>query len=391
VTKSKPGLRLSRYQTLALQADKSPDKALAFPLLGLFGEAGSLLSVVKKKQRDRAAYLGYAPHVVEELGDVLWYFSVVAARGGVNLADIANNLQSNLSDWKSTGASQLRFRDLQARQRKARDKPTPAFEKTLLNLAGEIGIVLSDHQSGQFTRNRDALRGRLVAVMRMLVKAADEAGVTLEQAAEENLKKIFDRWPTRKAYPLPLDRDALPSEQLPRTLTIDIFERKVRGQVYVFQQCNGVNIGDRLTDNAREPDDYRFHDVFYYAYGAVLTWSPVARALLRLKRKSDPEIDEAEDGARAILIEEGIASWIFGQAKHLDFFEGMKAGDLSFDILKTVRQFVSGYEPADCPLWLWEEAILQGFEAFRFLRRKRRARLRIDLVRRRLTVGELPR
>lgn len=386
----KPGLRLSRYQALALQSDNSPDKALAFPLLGLFGEAGSLLSVVKKKQRDRAAYLGYAPHVAEELGDVLWYFAVVSARGGVKLAEIANNLDSNLTDWKSSGAGQLRFRDLQAMQRRARDKPTPAFEKTLLNLAGEIGTVLADHQSARWTRNRDALRGRLVAVMRMLVKAADEAGVTLEQAAEQNLKKIFDRWPARKVYPPPLDREALRSERLPRTLTIDIFERKVRGQVYVFQQCNGVNIGDRLTDNAREPDDYRFHDVFHYAYAAVLTWSPVVRALLRLKRKSDPQIDEAEDGARAILIEEGIVSWIFGQAKDLDFFDGMKAGDLSFDVLKTVRQFVAGYEPADCPLWLWEEAILQGFEAFRFLRRKRRARLRIDIARRRLTVGELP-
>jgi hypothetical protein len=69
----------------------------------------------------------------------------------------------------------------------------------------------------------------------------------------------------------------------------------------------------------------------------------------------------------------------------------MKAGDLSFDILKTVRQFVAGYEPTSCPLWLWEEAILQGFEAFRFLRRKRRARLRIDMARRRLFVGDLPR
>src|SRR6266576_5014135 len=76
--KAKPGLRLSRYQALAMQADNSPDKALAFPLLSLFGETGSLLSVVKKKQRDRAAYVGYAPHVIEELGDVLWYFTVVA-------------------------------------------------------------------------------------------------------------------------------------------------------------------------------------------------------------------------------------------------------------------------------------------------------------------------
>ena len=158
----------------------------------------------------------------------------------------------------------------------------------------------------------------------------------------------------------------------------------------MFQRCNGVNIGDRLTDNAVEPDDYRFHDVFHYAYCAVLTWSPVVRALLRLKRKSDPLIDEAEDGARAILIEEGIASWIFGQAKQLAFFEGIKSGELSFDILKTVRQFVAGYEPQDCPLWLWEAAIFQGFHAFRFLRQKRRARIQIDMASRTLRVGEMP-
>ena len=26
----------------------------------------------------------------------------------------------------------------------------------------------------------------------------------------------------------------------------------------VFQRCSGIFIGDRLTDNAVEPDDYRF-------------------------------------------------------------------------------------------------------------------------------------
>ena len=131
--------------------------------------------------------------------------------------------------------------------------------------------------------------------------------------------------------------------------------------------------------------------MFHYAYCAVLTWSPVVRSLLRLKRKSQPFVDEVEDGARATLIEEGIASWIFGQGKRLDFFANMKSGDLSFDILKTVRQFVAGYESEQCPLWLWEDAILQGFAAFRFLRKNRRARLRIDMERRRLFVGELPR
>jgi hypothetical protein len=79
----------------------------------------------------------------------------------------------------------------------------------------------------------------------------------------------------------------------------------------------------------------------------VLTWSPVIRALFRLKRKSAPKIDEAQDGARAILIEEGITTWIFGQAVNLNPFADMKPGDLRFDLLNHVRQFVAGYGPSN--------------------------------------------
>src|SRR5579864_8840382 len=107
------GLTLADYQRLALTADKKPEASLAFPLLGLFGEAGSLLSVVKKKQRDRTSYLGYEPHVIEELGDVLWYFAIVAARGGVALADIGHNLNRGFSDWQDGGGGDLKFEMLQ--------------------------------------------------------------------------------------------------------------------------------------------------------------------------------------------------------------------------------------------------------------------------------------
>jgi len=138
------------------------------------------------------------------------------------------------------------------------------------------------------------------------------------------------------------------------------------------------------------PDDYRFHDVFHYAYAAVLGWSPVTRALFRLKRKSDPMIDEGQDSARAILIEEGVATFLFGVSKQLDFFAGQGKGDLSFTLLKTVRQFVAGYESHSCPLWLWEDAILSGNDAFRFLRECRRGKLRLNLVERSMVVEELP-
>jgi NTP pyrophosphatase (non-canonical NTP hydrolase) len=67
-------LTLSEYQLLARKTDTRAhegDKDLAFPLLGLFGEVGSLLSEVKKKQRDPDSYVGYKHSVIEELGDVL--------------------------------------------------------------------------------------------------------------------------------------------------------------------------------------------------------------------------------------------------------------------------------------------------------------------------------
>jgi hypothetical protein len=204
------------------------------------------------------------------------------------------------------------------------------------------------------------------------------------------LHKTFDRWPQERIYPTFLDANAKPEERLPRDLEVDIFERDVRGQTYVFQRCNGVNIGDRLTDNAQKADDYRFHDVFHYAYVAVLGWSPVVRSLLRLKRKSDPLLDEVEDGARATLIEEGVATWLFGQAKELEYFANVAAGTLPFDMLKNIRQFVKGYECDECPLWVWEEAILQGFAAFRFLRQHRRGRIRIDMIHHQLGIEVLP-
>ena len=88
--------------------------------------------------------------------------------------------------------------------------------------------------------------------------------------------------------------------------------------------------------------------------------------MIKHKRKSDRKVDEAQDGGRAIVIEEGLAAWIFSCAKQLNFFEGKTS--VSFDLLKTVQQFVQGYEVEECPLKLWEQAILEGYEVFRQVR-----------------------
>jgi NTP pyrophosphatase (non-canonical NTP hydrolase) len=367
------------YQAEALKTDqrRHDDPGLAFPLLGLFGETGSLLSEVKKKQRDPIAYLGYKDSVVEELGDVLWYFAALADRARLHLDELAVNLDRSLADWQSTGSAELRFADIETPAVGVSASPSPAFEQTLLKLAGEVGLLMTDHGAGRLDRNRSALKGRLIGILRALRAAAHEAGITLEDAAKANLAKIFDRWPVERHYSSLFD-EAFPfHEQLPRQLVIDIAEVELNGKTMARLTRDGRPIGDPLTDNREEDDDYRFHDVFHLSYAAHLGWSPTLRRMLRVKRKSDPRVDEVQDGARAVLIEEGIATWIFNHAQRLALFEGITAID--YGLLKSVRRFVSGYEAETCPLWLWEEAILKGYEVFRAVRAHRGGRVRIDL------------
>lgn len=316
------------------------------------------------------------------------YLSAIARRSRLSLADIAAAATSD-DAWAPGANDVLTFHALQPKHMPLPKAPTVAFEDTLLAMAGEVGTLVNDFRPGAGGKAA-AQRATLIAVMRRLIQAANEAGVTLEGAAVKNLHKIYDRWPQHRTYPEPFDAEMDSEEQLPRRMTIDIYERTVGKQKFVYQRSNGAFVGDRLTDNAAEPDDYRFHDVFHYAYVAVLGWSPVVRSLLRLKRKSVPKIDEVEDGARATLIEEGVTTWLFGQAQQLKFFADVKRGGLPLDMLKDVRQFVEGYEAARCPLWLWEEAILQGYAAFRHLHEHRRGRVTIDFPNRRLRIKELP-
>ena len=151
---------------------------------------------------------------------------------------------------------------------------------------------------------------------------------------------------------------------------MNIAERGSKEKRYVRLRCNEVNIGDRLTDNKAEEDDYRFHDVFHLSYASILGWSPVMRALFKVKRKSKPKVDETQDGARAILVEEGIANWIFSHARQLNFFESITT--LDFSLLKAIQGQIKGYEVECCPLWLWEKAILEGYAVFRCLREQRK-------------------
>jgi len=365
---------VAEFEAQAAATDQLDLNDSQTPLLGLVGEFGSLVSALKKKRRDTDAFFGYHEAVVEELGDVLWYISTVARRGGTSLA-------KNLAcvTGSSTAAEPLCFDDLVASDDIANQRD---LELSLLRLASEAGDLAKRFVEGAYRNNVLALRGDLVKLLRPLMQAAAAAAVSFEEAALNNVRKTEDRWPTNRRFPIPEDELLQIDEHLPRKMRVLIYERKVNGTKFVFQKMGGVVLGDRLTDNHFPADDYRFHDVFHFAHAAVLGWSPTTRALLKIKRKSQKEIDENEDGARANLIEEGLTTWIFETAKRHRFFANTPK--LGLDLLKNVKQFVRGYEAEKLPMWLWESAILQGYEVFRELREKRSGAVAADMPKRRI-------
>lgn len=363
----KESISMNSYQTVARKTDQMPE-GLEMPILGLVGEVGSLLSALKKKLRDKAAFTKYDSIILEELGDVLWYFTIIASRANLDLSILAQRMFRGLDDWDEVESHDFgTFGDIET-MRNSSISPEK-FGQRLVELAGKVGDLAKDFAGDQFENNRDKLSAHLVEIFRALVAAADAAEVSLGDSAYGNLQKTYSRWPIEHQYPSLVDEGMHEDERLPRQFTIYFEEQTISNRTFVLQKCNKIIIGDRLTDNKIEKDDYRFHDIFHIAFAVHLGWSPVLRGLFKLKRKSKPEIDENEDGARASLIEEGVATFMFSRGLERGLFEDIQHVD--YDLLKSIQEMIRGYEVERCALWQWERAILDSFHVFRALKKYR--------------------
>ncbi|PKO83950.1 MAG: pyrophosphatase [Betaproteobacteria bacterium HGW-Betaproteobacteria-11] len=349
---------LQEFAATVAKTDRFADNPDHTSLLaaGLIGEAGSVVAELKKARREREAYPVYRERMVEEVGDFLWYFVRLAAVVAPDL--LAELLVPDKVVLSAADGPQL---------------------TTHLDFGASVGEVLAAIGAS----NHTDIATRLRRTWALLTVISNEANVCLRDAAERNTAKTRSRWPEEKRY-VPLFDDEFPvEEQLPRRLHVEFLERARGSHRAVILRCNDINFGDRLTDNIEDPDGYRFHDIFHFAYAVHLGWSPVVRALMRTKRKSNLKIDEAQDGARAGIIEEAVSAIIFSRAKQLKFFEGFDHVD--FDLLKTVKEFVEGFEVEAVPLWQWETAILDGYRIFRSLCAGPGGCVALDLVDRQLT------
>jgi len=358
MTETREDLWLREFAAQAARTDRflGKDDHVALLAAGLIGEAGSVVAELKKARREREAYPVYRKRMVEEVGDFLWYFVRLAAVVAPGLLDGLRGSEEGVLS--------------------AADGPQLTAH---LDFGASVGAVLAAINSSTSSDIRTRLRRTWV----LLNVISNDANVSLREAAARNTAKTMSRWPDEKRYAPLFDNSFPEEEQLPRRLLVDFIERSRGAQRAVILRCNSINFGDRLTDNIEDPDGYRFHDIFHFAYAVHLGWSPVLRALMRTKRKSKPEVDEAQDGARAVIIEEAVSAIVFSRAKQLTFFDGIDHVDL--DLLKTVKEFVDGFEIATIPLWQWEEAILDGYHVFRALRAGPGGRVTMDILERSLT------
>jgi NTP pyrophosphatase (non-canonical NTP hydrolase) len=270
-------MTLDEYQSKAkatIQRYNSTDQENFFMgYLGLAGEAGSVLTTLKKLIRDGEGFGSFEERLKEELGDVLWYVSVIASHYGFPLEDIA----------------------------------------------------------------------------------------------QQNLLKTHDRYEELNLLDIPRF-DEKYDEQFPDSFIINFIEEP--GEYFLTVKMiwenettgKSIELGDPLTDNSREPNDYRYHDVFHLGHVAFLGWSPVLRHLMKLKRKSDPITLDAEDRGRPQVAEEAITLIIYNYAKGNKM---LRASDrIDTELLNSIKQLIVDLEISSVTSYQWEKTIIESYKVF---------------------------
>jgi NTP pyrophosphatase (non-canonical NTP hydrolase) len=269
----------------------------------------------------------------------------------------------------------------------------------MLGIASETGQILNVwkkylRDGADFPANREFLKVELGDLLWYVSAVATALQLDLEEIAIANLERTHDRYLPRQAQnhssPMPpLDAMFPIHERFPRRLVVKFVDQSAEsgqsvaslrlisaepnafpnGPVTIGGKLCGFKVGEalgaKLTDNSRQVDDYRFHDAIHFAFMALLGWSPTMRTLLNLKRRSNAQTDEAEDGARAIYAEEGMSAILARLAELRNGFQ--REGSVDGDAIVVVKSATVGLEVARLPVWLWRKAISQAFVAMKLL------------------------
>jgi hypothetical protein len=291
----------------------------------------------------------------------------------------------------------------------------------LLGLASEIGSILDVYKrylrdGTDLSASRAFFKEELGDLLWYTAAVATACDLRLQDIAVDNLQKTRNLYPSaggREDFAgLPvLDSEFPDKERFPRRMVFEFSEtpgtprvaavRLLEAEPNPFphgpeRNADGKQVGFALkqkvgadlTDNAVVPDAYRFHDALHLGFVGVLGWSPTLRSLLCLKRRSRHEVDDADDGARAIYAEEGLTAVLAHLADDRRGFASEASVDSS--TLMVVKAASAGFEVSRLPLWLWRRAIHQGFTVMHELAKNGGGIVKVDLDARTATFQAKP-
>lgn len=241
-----------------------------------------------------------------------------------------------------------------------------------LGLAGETGSVLTTlkkliRDGDGFGSFHKTLTEELGDVLWYISAIASHNKISLEKIAELNLLKTHDRFVDQELIDIPRFDENYP-EKFPDAFFVDFIEEEGKNNLLtvkmICEKTTGevMPLGDPLTDNSRNPNNYRYHDVFHLGHVAFLGWSPVIRDLMGLKRKSDAMILDFEDRGRPQVAEEAVTLIVYNYAKGNKMLK--ESDRIDTEMLNTIKQLVVDLEVAQVSSNQWEKTIIASYKVF---------------------------
>jgi len=267
-----------------------------------------------------------------------------------------------------------------------KSKASPNLDEFMhyFGIVGEVGSVISElkkrvRDDKGYIYFKEKLQEELGDVLWYISAIASLNDLDLEQIAKVNLSKIKERFGSLQQQNFRIYDEVFPvKEQFPREFEI-VFKSVDRDNktTIIVTDEKEKQLGDTLNDNTYTNDGYRYHDVFHFGYVAYLGWSPVIRSLMDIKRRTNKEIDENEDGGRAKIIEELITLYIHSEAKKCSLFKYTDRVDNN--ILNTVKQLVQDIEVKNCSSQQWESAIIGSYKVYHDLLENNGGRILVSI------------
>lgn len=260
----------------------------------------------------------------------------------------------------------------------------PEAALLMAELARETSELLADHAwaIGRHGEPPDPANAaeQLKRSVRLVARLASFYSISLAEAAQKPLERR-QNLTFQADQPVELFDEPYPEqEQIPRLMEVNITTAP-DGRAHTT--INGNPFGEPLSDNRYDEDGYKYHDVFHIAHAAILGWSPTLRGILHRKRKSNPAVDEVEDGGRAIVIEEGIVALVFSHAEQHNFL--LNHTEVDRKLLRTLKNMTAHLEVSQRTEGDWQEAILTGYRVWNLIRQQKGGNLTADLRKRTVT------